>query len=74
MLCDIANVERKIPREWINEAGNDVLPPCLDYMRPLIQGEVHVKFKERTASLRKKIGKVHEKAREVEHSLLFFIT
>jgi len=40
-LSDVANVERKIPREWINEAGNFPTKECNDYIRPLIQGEIH---------------------------------
>jgi len=39
-LADVANAEKLIPREWINEAGNDVNQHFLDYARPLIQGEV----------------------------------
>ncbi len=38
-LIDVANVEKKIPREWINEAGNGLLQPFIDYALPLIQGE-----------------------------------
>ncbi|MCK9478059.1 MAG: 6-phosphofructokinase [Firmicutes bacterium] len=40
----IANVEKTVPREWINEEGNDILPAAVDYMLPLIQGEVKIKF------------------------------
>ena len=40
-LSAVANVERKIPREWINEAGNFVTKECNDYIRPLIQGEIY---------------------------------
>ncbi len=36
----VANEEKLIPREWINEAGNDVTAAFLEYARPLIQGEV----------------------------------
>lgn len=36
----IANKEKIIPRDWINERGNFVNEKCLDYLRPLIQGEV----------------------------------
>ena len=36
----VANAEKLIPRDWINEAGNDVNEQFLDYARPLIQGEV----------------------------------
>ncbi len=43
---DIANQAKSIPREWINEAGNDVMPELLDYMRPLIQGEPDLKYEE----------------------------
>lgn len=38
-LEDVANVEKKIPRNWINEEGNGVLQPFIDYALPLIQGE-----------------------------------
>jgi 6-phosphofructokinase len=38
-LIEVANVEKKVPREWINEAGNGVLKPFIDYALPLIQGE-----------------------------------
>ena len=38
-VCDVANQIKYVPREWINEAGNDVLPIALEYIRPLIQGE-----------------------------------
>jgi 6-phosphofructokinase len=36
----VANEEKLIPREWINEAGNDVTHDFFEYARPLIQGEV----------------------------------
>ena len=38
-LTDVANVEKKVPREWINAAGNGVEQPFIDYVLPLIQGE-----------------------------------
>ena len=34
-----ANVEKKIPREWINEEGNGVNHQFIEYALPLIQGE-----------------------------------
>jgi 6-phosphofructokinase 1 len=37
-LTDVANTEKKIPREWINEAGNGLKQPFIDYALPLIQG------------------------------------
>ncbi|MCI7107727.1 MAG: 6-phosphofructokinase [Agathobacter sp.] len=42
----IANEAKSIPREWINDAGNDILPQLYDYLRPLIQGEVSVQYKD----------------------------
>lgn len=38
-LVEVANAEKKVPREWINEAGNGILQPFIDYALPLIQGE-----------------------------------
>ena len=38
-LAEVANRARSLPREWINEAGNDVTEDFLRYARPLIQGE-----------------------------------
>ena len=36
----IANVERKLPEEWINEAGDDINEGYDKYARPLIMGEL----------------------------------
>ena len=38
-LTEVANVEKKVPRECINAAGNGVEQPFIDYALPLIQGE-----------------------------------
>lgn len=38
-VCDVANNIKYVPREWINEQGNNVLPAALEYIHPLIQGE-----------------------------------
>lgn len=38
-LTEIANAEKKVPREWINEAGNGIESAFVDYALPLIQGE-----------------------------------
>lgn len=45
-ISKIANVERIVPREWINEEGNDILQPAVDYMLPLIQGENEVIYEK----------------------------
>ena len=36
----VANYEKKVPTEWINEARTDMLPEFLAYARPLIQAEL----------------------------------
>ncbi|MCC5809465.1 MAG: 6-phosphofructokinase [Ectothiorhodospiraceae bacterium] len=38
-LADVANVEQKLPPEYIAEDGMGVTEACLRYLRPLIQGE-----------------------------------
>lgn len=41
--CDvdkIANIEKKVPREWINEEGDNVYPAFKGYIKPLIQAEL----------------------------------
>ena len=38
-LTQAANTERKVPRTWINEAGNGICQSFIDYALPLIQGE-----------------------------------
>ena len=40
-LSEVANFEKKVPLEWINEAGNGVTQEFIDYALPLIQGENH---------------------------------
>lgn len=36
----IANQEKKFPRGWINKEGNHVTKDALEYLRPLIRGEM----------------------------------
>mgnify|MGYP000920195078 CR=1 FL=1 len=45
-LVDVANAVKRIPREWINEAGNDLRKDFLDYTYPLIQGDVQMPYKD----------------------------
>ena len=40
----IANLEQKIPTEWINKDGNNITQKLYDYLFPLIQGEVSVNY------------------------------
>jgi 6-phosphofructokinase len=41
-LRDVANGEKKVPREYINEKGNHITDACRDYIRPLIRGEAPI--------------------------------
>ena len=38
-LESVANYEKKVPQEWINDEGNGVTSELIDYVLPLIQGE-----------------------------------
>ncbi len=39
-INDVANYEKKVPVEWINDTRTDMLPEFLAYARPLIQAEL----------------------------------
>ncbi len=57
-LEDVANREKKIPMEWISKDKNFVEQPILDYIRPLIFGEVKIRTENglpRYARLQKKM-------------------
>ena len=41
-LSKIANYEKKVPMEWINEEGNDIKDELLTYLKPLIHGETEI--------------------------------
>ncbi len=41
-LSDVANGEKKVPREYINADGNGVTEAMLDYVRPLVQCQVPI--------------------------------
>ena len=38
-LSEVANTEKKVPRDWINEEGNGVNEKFIEYAMPLINGE-----------------------------------
>lgn len=66
-LDDVANKEKKIPLNWINAAGNDVKKEAIDYIRPLIMGEVRIRMDHgvaRYARLKKK--KIEKKLELIE--------
>ena len=59
-LMEVANVEKKIPREWINEAGNGLNRQFIEYALPLIQGEPELPRQDslpRFAKLKKILAK-----------------
>ena len=43
-VTKIANAVRSVPREFINEAGNNVTRECLEYIKPMIAGEAKSVF------------------------------
>lgn len=45
-IHDIANVEKKVPMEWIDLDNNQMKDEFLTYARPLIQGELLPMFKD----------------------------
>ncbi len=45
-LSDVANGEKKVPKEYINDKGNNVTDAMRDYVRPLVQGEAPIKIDE----------------------------
>lgn len=44
-IDQIANQVKTVPDEWINSAGNDVTQEMIDYLLPLIQGELPCTYK-----------------------------
>jgi len=44
-LKDVANVEKKMPRDYITEEGFHITAKCRDYLAPLIQGEDYPPFR-----------------------------
>ena len=44
-LVDVANVEKKLPRDFITDDGFGITAKCRQYLAPLIQGEDYPPFK-----------------------------
>ena len=51
-LSDVANFEKKFPKEWITAEGNNVTEDFAKYALPLIQGETKLREGRRPAPLR----------------------
>ena len=45
-LRDVANGEKKVPPEFINDRGNHITDAMRDYVRPLVQGEAPITIGE----------------------------
>ncbi|UCE99267.1 MAG: 6-phosphofructokinase [Planctomycetota bacterium] len=45
-LRDVANGEKKVPANYINDRGNHITEACRDYIRPLIKGEAPITIGE----------------------------
>ena len=59
-LTEVANFEKKIPIEWINDSHNGVKQEFIDYVLPLIQGEPKLTKEDslpRFAKLKKVLAK-----------------
>ena len=44
-VSEVANIEKKVPLHWINKEGNGVQQEMIDYLLPLIQGEVEIEYR-----------------------------
>jgi 6-phosphofructokinase 1 len=63
-LTDVANVEKKMPRDYITEDGFHITDKCRRYLEPLIAGEAFPPFEKglpkyirlRNAPVKKKTG------------------
>jgi 6-phosphofructokinase len=57
-LSKVANIEKKMPRNFISKDGFGVTQSCKNYLSPLIQGEAWAPFEDgviQTASLKNKL-------------------
>lgn len=45
-LGDVANVEKKMPRDFIDDSGFGITPACREYLEPLIAGEAYPPYKD----------------------------
>jgi len=44
-LVEVANLDKQVPDEFITEDGMDITEAALEYLRPLVQGERPLRFK-----------------------------
>lgn len=60
-VADVANKAKPVPESFINEFGNNVTKSALDYLSPLIQGEVAADFDNGVADYLPVLHLVHHK-------------
>ncbi|MCP1103281.1 6-phosphofructokinase [Aequitasia blattaphilus] len=44
-VSQVSNEEKTVPKDFMNKEGNDVTEKMMDYLKPLIQGEVSQNYK-----------------------------
>ena len=67
-LSEVANVEKKVPREYITEDGFGITEACRRYLAPLIRGEAYPPYRDGlpdyvvldNAAVQKKLGTTFE--------------
>ena len=45
-IKEVANLEKKVPLEWINEGENGVTEEMLRYLKPLVKSEMSCRYKD----------------------------
>ena len=45
-IKEVANIEKRVPLEWINEGENGVTEEMLRYLKPLVKGEMSCRYKD----------------------------
>ncbi len=45
-IKNVANIAKTVPLDWISSDHNDVTEACVEYIKPLIKGEVEIKFED----------------------------
>ena len=45
-IKEVANVEKRVPADWINEGENGVTEEMMRYLRPLVKGEMSCRYED----------------------------
>jgi 6-phosphofructokinase 1 len=68
-LSQVANVEKKVPREFITEDGFGITAACRRYLAPLIAGEDYPPFRDGLPTYVKVKGKPVRRRLKTEYKL-----